>query len=466
MNRSKKRLSLLAAVAALSVATPVLAESPFWPVQPKGGFVAAELRGAWKARGYGWIVQFGPEGAQLFQTAGEACYPDPRREPDPDGVLNQWRAEGQGVITLTGDPDGTRYLFDKLPNLPNACISAAGWTPDRIVTFVADTFAEYYPRSAERGLDWSARKTAALAQVSPTATDAQLWTALSGLLAGIDDPHVELHGVVAGSQRDFEPGGPATLSRVLAADPAGGEKAWLAAYREGILSQVLEGRGRQTANNRIFWGLAGDVGYINIVTMGAFARNAAPDDPRPLDAVMDEALGAFAGAKAVIVDVSNNRGGYDTISQRVAARFTDQPRAAYSKVPVGAKAPPQPIRIEPATGARFTGPVYLVTSDVTVSAGETFTLMMRALPNVTQVGGTTRGAFSDQLPKPLPNGWALALPAELYKGPKGEDLEGRGLVPDVPLAVFPDNDLSNGHAKAITGLIAKIREGGVGTAAR
>ena len=84
-----KRLSLLAAAAAavLAFAAPALAESPFWPVQPKGAPVAAELRGAWKARGYGWIVQFGPEGAQLFQTAGEACYPDPRREPELPGLL-------------------------------------------------------------------------------------------------------------------------------------------------------------------------------------------------------------------------------------------------------------------------------------------------------------------------------------------------------------------------------------------
>lgn len=454
-----KRLSLLAAAAVLAIAAPAIAESPFWPVKAKSGAVAPELNGAWKARGYGWIVQFGPEGAQLFQTAGEACYPDPRREPDPDGVLTSWRAEGQGAITLTGDPDGgTRYLFDRLPNLPNACISAAGWTPDRIVAFAADTFAEVYPRSAERGLDWKARKAEALSKVSPTATDFQLWTALSGLLAGLDDPHVELHGMVQGSQRDLEPGDSPTLVRVHAADPAGDEKAWLQAYREGVLTQVLQGRGRQAANNRVFWGRVDDIGYLNLVTMGAFAKNAAPDDPRPLDAVLDEALAAFAGAKAVIVDVSNNRGGYDTISARVAARFADQSRVAYAKVAVGAKAAPQPVRVEPASGVRFTGPVYLVTSDITVSAGETFSLMMKAQPNVKQVGMTTRGAFSDQLPKPLPNGWALALPAELYKGPKGEDLEGRGLVPDTPLDLFPANDLNGGHAKAIQALIEKIRQ--------
>jgi carboxyl-terminal processing protease len=466
MKRTVKRLSLLAAVAVFAVATPVVAESPFWPVQAKGGPVAAELRGAWRSRGYGWIVEFGPDGPRLFHTAGGACFRDPRQDVDPDGIMAEWRPEGQGTITLAGDASGTRYLFDKLPSLPAECQASTAWTPDRVVAVVADTFAEFYPRSAERGLDWKARRAAALAQVSPTATDFQLWTALSGLLAGLDDPHVELHGMVDGARRDLQPGDSPTLTRVHAADPAGDEKAWLQAYREGILTQVLQGRGRQAANNRVFWGRVDDIGYLNLVTMGAFARNAAPEDPRPLDPVLDEAMAAFAGAKAVIVDVSNNRGGYDTIGQRIAARFAETPRLAYAKVGVGARAASQPVRVEPASAARFTGPVYLVTSDVTVSAGETFTLMMKSLPNVKQVGGTTRGAFSDQLPKPLPNGWAFALPAELYKGPGGEDLEGRGLKPDLPLAVFPESDLMGGHAKAITDLIAKIHQGEVGTAGR
>jgi carboxyl-terminal processing protease len=451
-----KRLSLLAAAAVLTFAVPALAESPFWPVQAKGA-VASELRGAWKSRGYGWIVEFGPDGGKLFQTAGGACYADPRRELDPDGIMAVWRAEGQGAITLAGDPEGTRYLFDRLSSLPAACASTAPWTPDRVAAFVADTFAEAYPRSAERGLDWPARRAAALAKLGPQATDAQLWAVLSDMLAGLDDPHVELHGVVGGEQRDLEPGVSPTLARVHAVDPEGGEKAWPQAYREGILTQILAGKGRQAANNRIFWGRADDIGYLNIVTMGAFARNAAPDDPRPLDAALDEALTAFVGAKAVIVDVSNNRGGYDTISRAIAGRFTDQPRQAYSKVAVGAKASPQVVTVEPANGPRFTGPVYLVTSDITVSAGETFSLMMKALPNVKHVGGVTRGAYSDQLPKPLPNGWAFALPAELYKAPDGDDLEGRGLAPDTPMVIFPSQDLSGGHAKAIGDLMVEIR---------
>ena len=41
----------------------------------------------------------------------------------------------------------------------------------------------------------------------------------------------------------------------------------------------------------------------------------------------------------------------------------------------------------------------------------------------------------------------------------GDDVEGQGLKPDLPLTIFPENDLSGGHAKAIEALIQKIRAG-------
>ena len=48
------------------------------------------------------------------------------------------------------------------------------------------------------------------------------------------------------------------------------------------------------------------------------------------DDVMDAALTAMSGAEYVIVDLSNNRGGYDAISRRLASRFTDEAFAAYT----------------------------------------------------------------------------------------------------------------------------------------
>ena len=65
---------------------------------------------------------------------------------------------------------------------------------------------------------------------------------------------------------------------------------------------------------------------------------------------------------------------------------------------------------------------------------------MRALPNVEHIGGRTRGALSDQLSKPLPNGWTLKLPAEDYRDPGGQSAEGIGVEPERSLPPFdPDH---------------------------
>src|SRR6185312_943777 len=106
---------------------------------------------------------------------------------------------------------------------------------------------------------------------------------------------------------------------------------------------------------------------------------------------------------------------------------------------------------------RYVGPVYLLTSDVTLSAAEVFGLYMRALPNVVQVGETTRGAFSDMIEKPLPNGWLLDISAEVYRDPDGRSYEAHGLPPKLKREVFPADDLFGGHARAVLALIEEIR---------
>ena len=181
---------------------------------------------------------------------------------------------------------------------------------------------------------------------------------------------------------------------------------------------------------------------------------------------MDEAIAAFQGARAVIVDVSYNLGGYDSVSQYVASRFADTRKLAYTKVAHGARdVEPQPFHVEPSTRARYVGPVYLLTSDVTVSAGEIFTLFMRALPNVIHVGGKTRGALSDMIEKPLPNGWSLALAGEIYRDAAGQWYEVRGIPPKVEFEVFPPTELIGGHARRVQALMEDIRRGALAGAA-
>jgi carboxyl-terminal processing protease len=233
---------------------------------------------------------------------------------------------------------------------------------------------------------------------------------------------------------------------------------WLEAYRRGVLDLVLQGKGKERANRQILFGRNGDIGYVNLLSMERLSAWGFRDDRAVLDDTLDEVVAAFAGARAVIVDVSRNLGGTDAVSQHIAGRFAVVSALAYTKVGFGAQeVEPQPFRVQPSPRPRYLGPVYLLTSDVTVSAGETFVLFMRALPNVIHVGRTTRGALSDMIEKPLPNGWALALPGEVYRDAEGRDFEVQGIPPQIEFEVFPADDPIGGHPKRVLALIGAIR---------
>lgn len=171
------------------------------------------------------------------------------------------------------------------------------------------------------------------------------------------------------------------------------------------------------------------------------------------DRIMDEAFSVFQDADAVIIDLSNNRGGWDRIAKALPGRVTDRAYTGFTTRTRGSGLAPYPHRIEPADGARFSGPVYVLTSDVTVSGGELATLALRQNPNVIQIGKTTRGAFSTPLAKRLPNGWLLELSNEIFAAPDGTVYEETGL-PQVDIAVYPDEDPVAGHWRAVEAVVA------------
>jgi carboxyl-terminal processing protease len=442
--------------------------SPDRPVIDSGRPVA-EVQGIWRSRGYGHLLRIDADGLSLFHVAGSFCYADPRRADHRDGMFALYRPVGPNAVAFSGTPGQTRYVFDRLPDLPAACTDRAEWTPPRIAALVAATFTDIYPSFAERGIDWSARAAAAGRGLNDGSTDGELFDNLQDLLAGIEDAHVELHAEIGGKERSLTPGEAGTLLRVrantaLGAHPGKREREWRRAYHRGIRTTVLGGNSHWAANDCVLWGRVRDIGYINFLCMEGFTADRPDDDPTALDAALDAAMAGFQGARAVIVDITDNDGGHDKLAQRIAGRFAERPHLAYRKVAFGAKGvEPQPFEVEPSDRQRYTGPVYLLTSDITLSAAEVFALYMRALPNVIHIGETTRGAFSDQIDKPLPNGWFLVLSAEIYRDPDGNFYEVRGLPPQVKREIFPANDLTQGHARRVLDLMDEIRRGAAPT---
>jgi len=439
------------------------------PVFDEGGQAHADAQGVWRSAEYGWILQIDSNGITRWQDTPAACFVAPASEA----------AQFMGRIAFRffsrrGDTADFRYLIDdesvrfqRLNALPDHCASQATAGETAVFEIFASAMATHYAFFEERNVDWESRTHAARAEVSDGMGETALFDTLAGMMDGLSDSHTKLIGRVDGEMRRIQDGQGDTLPRIR---DSIGETPWLIGLVGQLLGEVLED-GRHIGNDRVITGTIrtpdeARIGYVMILTMGGFDDSEAPGTPEwaaaeraAFGALMDEIIGGFADHDAVILDLSNNRGGYDAIARDLASRCTDRPFEAYQVWPGDRRDLAQSQTIHPADGPVFTGPVAVLTSDVTVSGGEIATLALRQLPNITHAGETTRGAFSTPLAKPLPNGWYLELSNEVYAGPDGRGFEELGLAPEWPLSVYPADAPIDGHAQALRILAERLSAG-------
>ena len=169
-----------------------------------------------------------------------------------------------------------------------------------------------------------------------------------------------------------------------------------------------------------------------------------------------------AALRSLIIDVRLNSGGDDPLALQIAARLTDRPYVAYTKQPRNDPRDPsrfgrlQPVTVIPADTPRYTGPVNVLISDLTISAGETFVqALMGRTPAATRIGTTTQGVFADVMSRRLPNGWSFHLGNERYIGPDQQDYEVIGIPPTMETPVFTADELArdqDGQADLTRGL--------------
>jgi C-terminal processing protease CtpA/Prc len=184
-------------------------------------------------------------------------------------------------------------------------------------------------------------------------------------------------------------------------------------------------------------------------------------DENPDGAAMSTALAeVFTPARirawrGLVIDVRWNDGD-DVLALQLAGRLTDTGYLAYTKAArVGPHdptrhGPARPVIVIPADGPRYTGPIQLLTSDLTVSAGETFTAaLMGREPAPTRSGSTTQGVFSDDMKRTLPDDWTFTLGIEDYLAADRRNYEGVGIPPTVRVPVFTPAELAQHHDSAL-----------------
>lgn len=436
---------------------------------PEMGAASPALDGFWLSNGYGYAAEINDAGAVLYDVTASTCVAT-RAEPAAiKDIYTRYRMSRDGEhLRLSTYNDPYEYEFRRIEALPPPCETPTLDTPSGNFEVFAAYFAEHYAFFELYGVDWNEVVAAARQRVTRDMTDDALFALMSEMLSDIKDAHVEINAEVGGEQRSFDANMGATEDLIIANAIARGETSrdGLRAFRrmywnEDVPHAVLNGQGRAVANNRIQYGLIdGDIGYIAILTEGGFGDgefDSEAGERELLDQAMEEALAAIGGARAVIVDASVNFGGYDFISRAFAGRFAAERRIAYRKRAADAEDSLfTDVYTEPSSGARYTGPVWVLTSNVTVSGGESLTMALRALDNVTHVGEPTRGALSDTLVKTLPNGWEISISNEIYLDADNVAWEGRGISPEVEIRVFDPNDPMAGHAAAVRRVVELI----------
>ena len=307
--------------------------------------------------------------------------------------------------------------------LPLAGPLACGSDEADTLTALDEVFTTHYPFFDRRDFDWPT----AIAEVR-TAVDADADSfdeVVAELLVELGDGHTTFEGLDIDPDIDaFGLPGITTLAELETA---------IGTEFDRVLASVDDITADETGS--VAWGrLDGDTGYLIMVAFeGISGEEGDPvADLAALRAALDQAIADLGDVDRLVVDMRFNVGGYEDLAAVAAGYFVDEPTPAYRK---WAHAQPEPfvqtIVIEPET-AFFDGPIAVVTSPITASAAEAFTLAMIEVADAAVVGNPSFGEFSDAIDWTLPNGTEFTLSMENYTDLAGTNHEATGIPVDVP----------------------------------
>ncbi|MEU2776899.1 S41 family peptidase [Streptomyces sp. NPDC007162] len=422
--------------------------------------------GVWRTDGYGTLLAVGARGLQEYQTTAVSCLKgDFSKAGARQGTYN---ADGD-VLTLRLAADGEHARLDddsevghrrlrRIGSLPAACTRPPSTDPRASFDVFWQSFEENYPFFATKGIDWHAVRDRYRPLVHEDTPRSDLFGIFSRMIEPLHDAHV----LVQDGDRHYgvvRPGttapGPELDSRV----------------KKFVVARDLKGAtGRQDfADGLITYAdLDGGLGYLRIADFDGYNRDddSYGADLTELDRMLKTVLtpARTRSLHGLIIDLRVNGGGSDALGIHIAERLTDTPYVAYSKrvrddpADQARHTPPEPVRVTPAPGSRYTGPVALLTGGSTISAGETFTQALLDRPGRTvRIGQPTQGVFSDIMVRYLPDGMAAWLPNEEYLTRTGRTFDGAGIPPNITEPVFTDEEFAKNRDSAFDRAVALLR---------
>lgn len=299
-----------------------------------------------------------------------------------------------------------------------------------------EDFDEHYGLFKARGWDWDSIYTVYSPQVNDQTTDDELWTIFTEMIDYLDDSHTFIYH----PEKKFHASG-SELDSIVETEFS------VSLIKDDYLDFVKDiSIPEADDEDEFFYGkIKGkNIGYVYLNGIGGDKKAK----------FMDDILEDIGDAEAMIIDVRNNFGGTDEVGKAIAGRFADGDHFVYTvQVKTGEEPDDFSGKLDYYTEKigddHYSKPVILLTDRVTVSAGEVFGLYLKAFDQVTQIGDSTSGDFSDTgMRRFLPNGWQYQYSIMMFLLPDGTSLDGVGLVPDIYVR-NTTNDILSGNDKVL-----------------
>ncbi|EWH08225.1 hypothetical protein DS2_18448 [Catenovulum agarivorans DS-2] len=447
--------------------------------------ISSKYQGVWQSPAYGQIYAIDDDSLKSYLYTSSYCWLEDSQEDfttaDLEVSARLISNENQLEVFAgygTEEFSAPGMVFSKIDVLPDVCmqnltlsVGDDGYQVDyqRDLAMVYEVFRDHYFDFSQKNIDIDVLYQLALEQLLVDSTEDELLEVIVEMLTPLADTHIQ---VISPDGDDYytATNKPTLVSQfvaefaqlyqlpfpipveLLTPQLAADLNAYIAAMYQ-LQWDIVAGYAHEpasiktAANGLIRWFEVDNVGYIYIGSMTGYgesnpdltATELAQSELDSLNAALDSALTDLTDTQGLIVDVRTNNGGSDYISLAITQRFVDTPAThVYSKQAREGDHRTElvDVLLSPSERVQYLSPVAVLVSANTVSAAEVFTLAMAQLPQVTLVGESTQGSFSDVLSFELPNGVEIGLSNEFYLSPGQDWYEFSGVPVDAAVPFF------------------------------
>ncbi len=286
--------------------------------------------------------------------------------------------------------------------------------PENNFELLWQDFDQHYGLFTVRNTNWDSLYKVYRPKVNSKTTNDELWTVCTQLIEHLDDSHTVMF--VPNKDSGYISG--YALNR----------QSKLEFSKTLVVDKYLDNHTVVAGEKSMSYGKikAKDIGYIYL---------GAEDGNNP--AVIDVVVDSMRNRKAIILDLRQNIGGDDKYAARIAGAFADNEKLLYTvQTRNGVKHTDFDAKTEhfskKAGTQQFLKPVIVLTDRRIISSGEVLLIRLKSFKQVTQIGDTTAGDFSDLSNRRfLPNGWTYQYSTKMFLLPDGKSLDGIGHIPDV-----------------------------------